>query len=991
MAESDPGSSGNSGNAGYFVQHYSAVQFPIDSEGQPGLRRGQLGALHAIAAHFTVRDNPAVVTMPTGSGKTVVLVLSAFLLRARKVLVVTPSRLVRNQITEEFKTLARVRATRAITNPVTGPKVKEVTHRVSTIEKWHELAAYDVIVGTPNCVSPALAAVSRPPSDFFDLVLMDEAHHSPAITWNEILDAFPEARKLLVTATPFRRDRKEIKGTFIFDYPVRQAYEDRVFGHIEFRPVENRTPLQNDVNIAKTAEEIFRVDRSAGLQHYLMVRTDSKTRAAELEGIYKSNTALTLRRVDSSYSLRYIRKTIESLRNNELDGIIAVDMLGEGFDFPNLKIAAVHSPHKSLAATLQFIGRFARTNAPDIGQAKFIAVLQEIKSSVQELYVEGSEWQEIVPMLNDARVQEEMETRTILRTFRVDQRLPVDEETKDLSLYAVRPYNHVKIYRVFSDVDVTLDLENIRDLEIKYREISDDGCTAIFITKEETQPKWAPPGRFAKVEYDLFIVYADRESRLVFICSSRRQEMVYRHLIEQYAGKEHDILSVDVINRVLNDIDNPEAFSVGMRSRMQASSESYRIMVGPNAAKAIKPTDSRMYHRGHAMFRGREGGVDITIGLSSASKVWRNAYEQIPHLLRWCKQIGSKLARETKAYTKSNWDLLPMTQRISVLPAQPAIAVDWEKAVYLNPPLMYIPDGNTVREISLLDCDIMVDREQSSGMITFRVTHNDTEWPLKFELTPEARITTIGWDENRGPTVDWEDKNISLPEFLSVRFPTFFFPDFSMLMGQAYLPAITTGLDFFPSNHIDAVDWEAHNVDIQAERDNPRGGKISVHDYLRNRLRSEPHAIVVYDDGSGEIADFVTIDENDSEIRFTFNHAKGSKGSKPGERVKDVYEVCGQAVKSLKWTLQAATLVDRLIFRMRDRERERMLVGTKDDLKRIREALTKKKVSYQIVIVQPGISRGALSQDNIALPLASANLFITEAVNFDDLRVLGSA
>ena len=52
-------------------------------------------------------------------------------------------------------------------------------------------------------------------------------------------------------------------------------------------------------------------------------------------------------------------------------------MLGEGYDFPNLKIAAVHATHKSLASTLQFIGRFARTNAEKIGKAKFIAVNDE--------------------------------------------------------------------------------------------------------------------------------------------------------------------------------------------------------------------------------------------------------------------------------------------------------------------------------------------------------------------------------------------------------------------------------------------------------------------------------------------------------------------------------------------------------------------------------------------------------------------------------------
>ncbi|WP_346763412.1 hypothetical protein [Escherichia sp. E4694] len=37
-------------------------------------------------------------------------------------------------------------------------------------------------------------------------------------------------------------------------------------------------------------------------------------------------------------------------------------MLGEGYDLPNLKIAALHDHHKSLAVTLQFIGRFTRVN-----------------------------------------------------------------------------------------------------------------------------------------------------------------------------------------------------------------------------------------------------------------------------------------------------------------------------------------------------------------------------------------------------------------------------------------------------------------------------------------------------------------------------------------------------------------------------------------------------------------------------------------------------
>jgi superfamily II DNA or RNA helicase len=974
----------------YFGKHYDDLRLPLEKDGQPGLRRGQAGALHAIAAHFTFKTDAAIVTMPTGSGKTVVLAVSPFILRANRVLVITPSRLVRDQITDEFATLSRVISTGALPRSVLLPRVIEIKKKLSTEGAWDDLVSYHVVVGTPNCVSPALSDVATPPEDFFDLILFDEAHHSPARTWDEILKAFPAARKLLVTATPFRRDRKEIKGAFVFDYPVRQAYKDGVFGHIEFQPVEDHGLDQNDVEIAQTAERILIADRKAGLDHFVMVRTDLKTRAQKLEQIYREKTSLKLRRIDSSRSLKYLRTAIEALKGKELDGIIAVDMLGEGFDFPNLKIAAVHSPHKSLAATLQFVGRFARTGVPNIGQAKFVAVTQEIKGELRELWDEGSEWHEIIPMLNDERVQDELEIRAALSNFRQDENVAVDDETEDLSLYSIRPYSHVKVYRVAKDLDITTEIDLVRGLELRHREVSNDGNTVILITKEETQPKWASPGRFRKIEYDLFIIHIERDFGLVFICTSRRRELVYRQMIDQLTGTAHDILAVDVINRVLNDIENAEAFSVGMRNRMQGATESYRIMAGPKADKAIKPTDGRMYHRGHAMFRGRQGGADVTIGLSSASKVWSNSYLQIPHLLQWCHKIALKLADEGVTKTNSNWDLLPMPKRISTLPSTPAISVDWDAEVYLTPPTMLVAAGGSIQHVSLLDADIEVDRKQDSNLIRFRVNYDKNEWAFQFALTPAPTITPDGWSEDNGPTVDWEGDEISLVEFLTVSPPTFYFPDFSSLSGRNYLEAVTAGM-FFESDRIEIVDWTGLNVDIQAERYKPKAGLISIHAYLIQKLGGESHSVVVYDDGTGEVADFVAIDEGDTHVRFTLYHAKRSHGPKPGERLADVYEVCGQAVKSIRWTLSAEGLVARLLSRSKDREAESIVRGSRKDLKNLSDSVIHKRVSFEIVIVQPGISRASLTPDNIALPLASADLFIRESGAFEDLRVWGSA
>ena len=112
-----------------------------------------------------------------------------------------------------------------------------------------------------------------------------------------------------------------------------------------------------------------------------------------------------------------MKDTVQKLRDRKLDGIICVDMLGEGFDLPYLKIAAIHSPHKSLAITLQFIGRFARSNAKDIGNATFIACPAEIQIEGEKLYEEGKVWQEIIPNLADLTIEQEAFSKETYEEF----------------------------------------------------------------------------------------------------------------------------------------------------------------------------------------------------------------------------------------------------------------------------------------------------------------------------------------------------------------------------------------------------------------------------------------------------------------------------------------------------------------------------------------------------------------------------------------------
>ena len=196
------------------------------------------------------------------------------------------------------------------------------------------LSRHDVVVSLPNSISPGIDAVAGPPADFFDLVLIDEAHHGPAPIWRSLLERLSSAKQVHFTATPFRRDRRELTGKLIYTSTTAQAYQDGVFGQLDYRAVTPARGEDPDRAIARMASEKLRTDRHNGLQHILLVRTGTKVRARELHTLYTDGYGLRLNVVTGDYSLKHLRRTIDLLKAGDLDGIVCVDMLGEGFDLP---------------------------------------------------------------------------------------------------------------------------------------------------------------------------------------------------------------------------------------------------------------------------------------------------------------------------------------------------------------------------------------------------------------------------------------------------------------------------------------------------------------------------------------------------------------------------------------------------------------------------------------------------------------------------------
>ncbi len=972
----------------YYRTHYPDLRFPIaTAAGQSGLRKAQLGALWGVASHFTVRQEPALVVMPTGSGKTAVVTLVPFLLQAERVLVITSNRPVRGQITSEFKTqrtLINLGVVPDVTTP--GPKVKEITSRVPSAEGWANLKDFDVVVAHPSSVSPALGGVAAPPPDLFDVVLVDEAHHQPADTWNAILAAFPTSRRAFFTATPTRRDRKQIQARLVYAYSVAAAQADGFFGTMRFIPVQPQPGEQSDVAVARAAAEQVRVDREAGLKHCLLVRTDEKAQAEKLSELYRQTTPqLRLDVVHSGRPYKTITKTLEKLKREELDGIICVDMMSEGFDFPRLKIAAIHIPHRSLEVTLQFVGRFARTNDAPIGEAKFLAVPSEIASEVSRLYSESVEWDTLVADLSQARLDREQHVREVIAGFHPAGSEPagIPSLAVAVPLYTLRPQFHVMVVECQNDIDLKSRVTLPPQFRIERHEVNEAEHSVILISNERERPKWTTSEALSRSEYDLFVLYFDPGSRLLFMCASRPSPDIYDRLAASYTRGVHRTLPTYQLNRILNGLTQSEFFNVGMRSRIVGDRiEAYRIVAGSSAQKAITKTDARFFSRGHVMGQGHRNGQREVIGYSSGSKIWSPSGDQVALLLQWCRDLATRMVDTSPPTSQGDLDHLPIGECAAELP-KTITFIDWTENVYRNPiPELVGSNGNAVH---LGDIDL--------APITHEDADDDTlEIEIRSTLADPPRVLFDlgGWPHFTAANKAAEKylvrsgrESSRLLAYLNSELLDIYGPDFSRVRGREVFKSDPGTFEPFDRLRIETLDWS--QTDIACECGTPAPGKGSVQDCVRAMLSTHDDGVIVFDHRTGEVADFVHVRRGTRSLVFTLYHCKGSATDTPGSRVEDAYEVCGQVVRSIRWVGNERGLLTQLSKRLTTGST--LVLGTEDELRAMRGDLGRLTPELNVCLVQPGFSRDALDASILDV-LAATDDYVRRGRA--TLRILGS-
>ena len=178
-------------------------------------------------------------------------------------------------------------------------------------------------------------------------------------------------------------------------------------------------------------------------------------------------------------------------------------------------------------------------------------------------------------------------------------------------------------------------------------------------------------------------------------------------------------------------------------------------------------------------------------------------------------------------------------------------------------------------------------------------------------------------------------------------------------------------------------DWTGTDIKKESQRAERRVDSIQYRAIAE--LKQESWDIVLDDDGTGEIADVVALKIDGDELLIRFVHCKYSHGATPGRRLEDLYELCGQAQKSIIWRRGDLMPFFRTLERRARRKQKRegvspFEVGDIRKLYRLQEESQVKKRRMEIVLVQPGVSASRATDQQLEL-LASTESYLRTTIN----------
>lgn len=319
------------------------------------LRPYQQAAKEAIFYEWE-KVNKTLLVLPTGCGKTVVFakVAEDCVRQGNRVLILAHRGELLQQAADKL-------------SKVTGLGCATEKAEESCLDSW-----FRVTVGSVQTLmrEKRLACF---PNDYFDTIIIDEAHHSISNSYQRVLEHFSNAKVLGVTATPDRGDMKNLGQVFdslAYEYTLPKAIKEGYLSSIkaltlplkldlssvgvqagDFKTQELATAL--DPYLYQIAEEMMNYCKNRKTVVFLpLIKTSQKfrdilnekgLRAAEINGESKDRAEI-----------------LEAFSNGVYNVLCNSMLLIEGWDCPSVDCVVVLRPTKVRSLYSQMVGRGTR-------------------------------------------------------------------------------------------------------------------------------------------------------------------------------------------------------------------------------------------------------------------------------------------------------------------------------------------------------------------------------------------------------------------------------------------------------------------------------------------------------------------------------------------------------------------------------------------------------------------------------------------------------
>ena len=320
------------------------------------LRPYQEEAKQAVFAQWEGSVNRTLLVLPTGCGKTIVFakIAEECVCQGKRVLILAHRGELLDQAADKIR-------------KSTGLGCALEKAESSCIGSW-----FRIVVGSVQTMMRE-KRLGQFSDDYFDTIIIDEAHHCISDSYQRVLKHFPEAEVLGVTATPDRGDMRDMGEYFessAYEYTLQKAIKE---GYLS--PIRALTlPLKMDLTgVGISAGDFKAGDLGTALDPYLdQIAEEMKNYCADRKTVVflpLVKTSQKFRDVLCEHGFRAAEVNGESSDRTEI--LQAFDrgdynvlcnsmLLTEGWDCPSVDCVVVLRPTKVRSLYSQMVGRGTR-------------------------------------------------------------------------------------------------------------------------------------------------------------------------------------------------------------------------------------------------------------------------------------------------------------------------------------------------------------------------------------------------------------------------------------------------------------------------------------------------------------------------------------------------------------------------------------------------------------------------------------------------------